>query len=251
MSALAPAGLVQSTSAARSKTFAVAMTVTAILAFVGFWPTYFGPLLLGTVEARFLVHLHAAVMVTWLTLFAAQIYFAISGRIGLHIRFGPWAMAFSAVFLLLSLALTLDVFGRNIESGQIALGQRKLFGHLREVVFMGAWFAAGWAYRHKLETHKRIMAAAAVMIIYPAIGRMRYFLGEPIPLLTWMIIWPLPIYLLMIHDFVKKRIVHPVYLYALLTMLAVRLVLPFNSSETWMSMSSWFVPFFQSSGVGH
>ena len=58
------------------------------LAVVGFWPTYFGRLVAGTVPVPSVIHLHAAVLVTWLLLFWRQVGFAASGRIRLHIRLG-------------------------------------------------------------------------------------------------------------------------------------------------------------------
>jgi hypothetical protein len=46
------------------------MALLAVLvAAVGFWPTYFGPLLAGTLDKPAVIHVHAAVFVTWLGLF--------------------------------------------------------------------------------------------------------------------------------------------------------------------------------------
>ena len=54
--------------------------------------------------------------------------------------------------------------------------------------------------------------------------------------------WPLPIYIAMVHDFVTKRLVHPVYVIGLAAMVAMRLVLPLraptlrgSTSLTWLA----------------
>ena len=236
--------------AVRSKAFATVTAIATLFAFVGFWPTYFGPILLGTLDARWLIHFHAAAQVSWLALFVIQIYFANTGRIDLHIRFGNWAMALSAVFLLVSLALSFDRFGRLVASGETARGQRLLGGFLREIIIIGAWFIAGWVYRRKPQIHKRIMAVAVVMMIYPAIGRMK-FLGDPPSSLAFMLVWPIPIYWMMLREFAKSRTVHLVYVIAILSMLAMRLALSLFRTDTWMSISAWFVPFYQIPTMGN
>ena len=43
--------------------------VMALIAVVGFWPTYFGPLVRGTLSQPLLIHVHTAVFVGWLLLF--------------------------------------------------------------------------------------------------------------------------------------------------------------------------------------
>ena len=50
------------------------------IAAVGFWPTYFGPLVAGTAEKTPIIHLHAAVYVGWLALFLTQAALAATGR---------------------------------------------------------------------------------------------------------------------------------------------------------------------------
>jgi hypothetical protein len=64
------------------------------------------------------------------------------------------------------------------------------------------------------------------------------FLGSPVPLWKFMLVWPLPVYILMIRDFCTKRLIHPVYLVGLGAMLTTRLVLPIASSNAWQSIAS-------------
>ena len=88
------------------------------------------------------------------------------------------------------------------------------------------------------------MIVAATVVVVPAIGRMT-FLGTPPSLVVFMLVWPLPVYVAMLHDYVTKRLIHPAYVTGVLAMLAERLVLPFGRTETWSAMSAWFVPFYQ------
>ena len=52
-----------------------------LMAIVGFWPKYFGPLVLGTLVQPLLIHVHATVFTGWLVLFFLQAYFAATKRI--------------------------------------------------------------------------------------------------------------------------------------------------------------------------
>lgn len=224
--------------------YVAAILLVVLLALIGFWPTYFHKLVDGTVDARFLIHTHAAVQVVWLALVAAQVALAATGRVGLHVKLGPWVMLYAVVVAGVGVAMAFDTAGRHVATGDIERGQRFLFNFLREVVFFAAFVAAGWAYRSRPHVHKRLMVVAATMVIVPAIGRMR-FLGTPPSLVDFMLVWPLPVYVAMTHDYVTKRLIHPAYVCGVLAMLAERLVLPLGRTDTWTRLSAWFVPLYQ------
>ena len=220
-----------------------AIVLAALLALIGFWPTYFGHLLRGTVDEPLLTHAHAVVQVVWLALFGAQVALAATGRLSQHKRLGAWVMGYAVVVAVVGVAVAFETAGRQVAAGDIARGQRFLFNFLREVAFFSAFVAAGWAFRSKPQVHKRLMVVAVTMVVVPAIGRMR-FLGTPPSLGDFMLVWPLPVYVAMVHDYVTKRLVHPAYVVGVLAMLAERLVLPLGRTDTWTRLSAWFVPLY-------
>lgn len=224
--------------------YAIATLLVALLALVGFWPTYYGPLLRGAVETSELTHVHAAVQVLWLALFGAQVALAATGRVGLHTRLGPWVMGYAVVVVGAGVAISFETAGRFVAVGQITRGQRLLFGFLRDLVFFGAFVVAGWAYRTRPQIHKRLMVVATTIVAMPAVGRMA-FLGTPPSLTDYMLVWPLPVYVAMMHDYVTARLIHPAYVIGVLGMLAQRLVLPFGRTDTWAKLSGWIVPLYQ------
>jgi hypothetical protein len=245
---------------ARQRLYVAAALMTTALAVVGFWPTYFGPLLSGGVPqhrtasnvfeaATSVIHVHAVVYVLWLLLFVLQVVFAASGRIALHMRVGRWLMAYGLVLIGAGLMVASEGFAARLATGDVFGAQRWLFGILRELAFFAPFLVAGWIYRHQPEIHKRLMIVATLILVVPAVGRMT-FLGTPPPLWKYMVVWPLPVYMAMIHDFRTQKLVHPVYVIALVAMLAMRLVLPFGSSPTWQTIASRITAFYGARGSG-
>jgi hypothetical protein len=216
--------------------WAAALVATAI-AVIGFWPTYFGRILSGTVDQPLSIHVHGIVYIGWLVLFITQVALAATGRLALHMQLGRWIMAYGVVIVAAGLLAAWHGFGAELEARGAVRAQTWVFGVLRELVFFVPFFAAGWMYRRRPEIHKRLMIVAMTMIIVPAIGRMT-FLGRPVPLLEFLAVWGLPVYVAMLHDFSVRRIVHPVYVIGVLAMLAQRLVLPFRETEAWQTIAA-------------
>jgi hypothetical protein len=228
----------------RRPLFLPAVLIGTAVAVVGFWRTYFGPLLTGTVDEALIVHVHAATMVIWLALVIGQVWLAASGRVRLHVRLGSWVMAYSVLMVFVWLLTISHAFATRLATGDVFRAQRLLFGLLREVVFMVPFLAAGWVYRKRPEVHKRLMLVATTLILAPAIGRMA-FLGFPVALWKFMLIWPAPIYLAMVHDYRTKRLIHPAYVIGVLAMLTMRLVLPLNTSPTWHALAAHITKLYQ------
>jgi hypothetical protein len=218
--------------------------LAAAIAFVGFWPTYFGPLLAGTNSASNLVHVHAAVFVAWLAMFAAQAALAATGRVALHMRLGPWLFAFGILLMVVGVLTALGRFEGAVNAGQLATAQRRLFAPLRDIIFFTPFLAAAWIYRRRPEIHKRCLLAATTILLIAAVVRMK-FLGTPPVAASIFLIWPLPIYVAIVHDYVTKRVIHPVYVMGLLAIGSMQLILPLNASQPWLDFTAWLATFYR------
>lgn len=62
--------------------------------------------------------------------------------------------------------------------------------------------------------------------------------------MEFMLVWPLPLYVAMIHDFTTRRVVHPVYVIGVLAMLLMRVMLPLRETETWLGFTRWLATFY-------
>lgn len=226
------------------RVFVPAALLATLLALVGFWPTYFGPMLAGTNDAGLLIHVHAAVFVAWLALFIAQAAFAATGRLAIHMRLGPWLFGFGTLVIAMGLTVAFDRFGYYLAERGLATAQSKLFGPLRDMIVFTPFLAAGWIYRRRPEIHKRIMLVATNVLLIAAVGRMG-FLGSPVPTPLLLLVWPLPIYIAMAYDYATKRLIHPVYVIGFAAMAAMRLVLPLRGSEPWLAFTAWLATLYR------
>jgi hypothetical protein len=240
-----PADALAARPMARTRRVFVPLSLlAALIALVGFWPTYFGPLLLGGKAATVLVHVHAGVFVGWLAMFGMQAALAANGRIALHTRLGPWLFAFGVPLIMIGVATALARFDDDLAASGLAVAARRVFGPLRDMVFFAPFLAAGWIYRRRPEIHKRCMLVATTILLVAAVGRMS-FLGTP-PSEAWFFsVWPLPVYIAMLHDYVTKRLIHPVHVLGLLAMLGMRLVLPLRTTQPWLDFAAWLATFYR------
>jgi hypothetical protein len=233
-----------STRPARSRHPSVVIPLAllmAVLAIAGFSRTYFGPLLLGGPPSEWLVHVHAAVFMGWLGLVVLQSWLAITGRTALHIRIGRLGMWYGVGLVAVGLGFALVMFARRVA----AVGPDGTHGGflvpLTDLGTYSIFLAGAWMKRKQPELHRRFILLAANTLIIAAVGRM--FGGTAsvaaADVVPFLLVWLSPLWIAMIYDAVRHRIVHPVYLFgaALLVLLRYRQLL--RETNTWLAISHW------------
>jgi hypothetical protein len=231
------AAAVPRTAPPRRLYVAVALLAIAIV-LAGFWRTYFGPLLAGTVDAPTIIHFHASIYVGWLALFLTQTVFAATGRVALHIKLGRLAIGYGALVIGAGLLAAFGMFWLRVRAGEVAAAQSALVGPLLDMLAFAPVFAAAVYYRRKPQLHKRLMVVAATLLLIAAVGRIP-FPAELRTLLVIHAVWASPILLAMAHDLWRERRVHPAYVIGLVVLVAEggatrRLI---RSSDTWLDIS--------------
>lgn len=191
--------------------------LAAVIALVGFWPSYFGPLLARTVDKPAIVHFHAAVYVGWLALFIAQTALAATGRVAAHVRLGRFAIGYGVLVIGAGLLVAFGMFVLRVRAGEVAQAQTALLGPLLDMLVFAPLFAAAVHYRRKPEIHKRLMVVATTALLIAAVARMP-FLGQPRNLWLVQLVWVAPILLAMAHDAWRHRRVHFVYVLGLVVL---------------------------------
>ena len=229
---------VGSGSAAKVRSrFYVSMAVLLLaMIVVGFWPSYFGPLLSGTTNAPWILHLHGAIYMGWMFALVAQTVLAAQGKIREHRALGNVGIALGTIVFVMGLivsfvapVMTYNAGTRTLEEAAgfllIPLGDMALFGPL---------FFAAVAYKAKPELHKRLMILATIAIAFAAIFRMQ---AIGLPLSYGLALWFVLPVIGMAFDYKKHGRIHPVYYVGTAGMIVAALRIPFSASETWISIA--------------
>jgi len=217
--------------------------LTALIAIVGFWPTYFGPLVAGTVDKTAIIHVHAAVYVGWLAIFMTQAVLAATGRVASHIKLGRFAIGYGVVVIVVGVITAFARFALRVRAGEAAAAQAQLLGPLLDMLVFAPLFAAAVYYRRTPELHKRLMIVATTSLLIAAATRMPIVGGPSGRVLLLHLIWTAPILLAMAHDFWRQRKVHPIYVLGLVILVLEGPLVrtPARQSQLWMDASRWLV----------
>ena len=125
-----------------ARPYIMASTLIALMAVIGFWPTYLQPLFTGASEAGQVIHFHATVYFGWLALFVAQAWLAASGRLALHMKVGKVGMYYGTAMILVGLLVTFSQFGDRVVAGDFQQAQSRLLYPFIDMLIFPAFFGA-------------------------------------------------------------------------------------------------------------
>ena len=181
----------------------------ALIAAVGFWPTYYGPLVRLTLAQPPLIHVHAIVFTGWLALFSAQAVFAANGRLRWHLRLGRVGIAYGVVLVIVGLTTGVWRAAALPRGGQ---AEGLLYVALVDMLVFASFFGAAIRFRRRPDVHKKLMTIAATTLLVAAVGRMSFLPAPPGGLAVMFLVWSSPVLLAVVSDWRHSRGVHPVYI---------------------------------------
>jgi hypothetical protein len=190
----------------------------AAVAIVGFAPRSLA-IVSGTMRSPpLVVHLHAAVMASWVVLLALQASLSLVGRMDLHRKWGLASLVIAPLVLTMLIAVTIvrqnDAFGTP--AGPIV--NNILLLQIRSIVLFPVFFT--WALRTRRsepETHKRMMLLATLMLLDAAIARMGWLPYNQFPKqylavhLYLLLLW-VPA---LLYDLIHLRRIHRAWVWGL------------------------------------
>jgi hypothetical protein len=211
-----------------------ASLLMALIAVVGFWPTYFGPLVTGTLVQPLLIHIHATVFTGWLVLFLTQAVLAATKQVAWHLRLGKIGIGYAVLLVVVGLTTGL------LRSARLPLGGQAeglLFAATADMIVFSGFFAAAIVYRRTPHVHKRLMMVAANMLLIAAVGRMTFVPPPPAGLPLFFAIWFLPLMTAMAYDWWKERRLHAVYLIGLGAFVVRILAIAIVNTDVWRAIT--------------
>lgn len=231
---LAPKGSVRR----RDHRFYTGMAIAAALvAFVGFAPSYYLRALSTAPPLATLVHLHGIAATTWMLLFVAQTSLVSAGRTDLHRRLGIAGAAAAALFIVVGYltAVAAARHGVTPPGGPAPLAFLAI--PIGTLLSFAALAGIGLAQRRDRETHRRLMLLATIALLPPAFARMRWlgYGGPPVAIGGTCLL----VLTCLAYDRASHGRIHPAFLWGgLLLMLSLPARFALTRSETWLSIAT-------------
>lgn len=228
----------------RTNYYVIVSLVALAIVLAGFAMTYLVPMTTSpSFSLRPMVHIHGLMYFAWMFLFILQPVLVRTGNVVLHRKIGVagFILAGAMVIIGVSTAIT----GAKLNSPTlIANGltaKQFLIVPITDMLLLTTFLAASLVNLKNTEAHKRLMILATLSVLPAAIGRIAGIF-EISNLFILLLIQHGILYAGLIFDFVKRRKIHPVYLWGGLLLVGIHLVrFPMATSEWWSSIANWLV----------
>jgi hypothetical protein len=255
MTAVAHADAARRVVTTPSRSFSVRMAYAcAAVGVIGFTPSYWYPLLAGTIAVPPIVHLHAAVFYAWLALFAVQSHLAATRRLTRHRELGVAAVSLVTAMCFIGVAAAISSMKQGDAAGFSDQVRAFSVVPITGVFFFAVLFAIALLNVRRPDIHRRLLLIATVSLLNAAVGRLfAMALGAPPPaaslapppivftvapgLLTDLLLIPA-----MLHDKRHLGYVHRTYWIGGAALLASQLLrAPIGNSAAWQAFAGWLM----------
>lgn len=186
-----------------------------------------------------LVYFHGVVFTLWLVLFLLQSILVAAHRVRLHISLGLASIAIAVLMVVLGAetAIAQGARGRDTPDGGPIKG---MIIPLTDMVMFSGLYAAGFHYRKRPETHKRLMLLASIGILPGATARL------PFAFITWggppayFAIADLFLIPCLLYDWYAHRRLHPATIAGAFALGASQVLrLWIGGTHAWMEFGGW------------
>lgn len=256
MTVITQAGVARRAAVATRQQFYVGLAAICLaVAVVGFAPTYWVPLLRGTLRVPAISHVHAAVFYGWTVLFVIQTWLAANHKVTRHRELGVFGVALATTMCFVGMAAAVTSLKQSTAEGFGDAVRAFTIVPVSGIAFFAVLFTLALLKVKRLETHKRLMLVATVSLLQAAVGRwFVIFLaparpdGGPVsPPPVFVTIMPglvsdLLIVAAMVHDRRTTGRVHPVYWFAGGALVAVQVLrVPLSTTAAWSGIANWLL----------
>lgn len=208
--------------------------------FIGFGPTYYVKEFFPTpaLPSR-LLHIHGALMTSWVLLFIAQVYLISSKRIRIHQKLGLASIALAALIIVVGTLTGIEEAQREIRDPNL---QRlsSLVIPLGDLLTFAVLFAAALYYRKKASDHKRLIILTILSLLPPALARFPFGLSDAFGPLWYFGTPDLLAIGFVVFDAWQNKKVNRAFLVGAAFMIALHwLRFPLSTTAIWLNFASW------------
>ena len=182
----------------KTQNITLGFALLLLIAFIGFWPTYYGKLLGGENFTPYF-HYHAVTAVLWIAMLITQPILIKQNKLALHRTIGK--LSYALVPLLYLSIILLAHHRADPGNENMAL---ELWLPFKDLIIFTFGYGVAIFYRKTMAIHYRGMMVAGFALIEPAMARvMMNVIGIEFP--TGYLLGLLPIYLLLLFLTFRER----------------------------------------------
>ena len=151
--------------------------VCFLLLLAGFSQTFFLKTLFGTPTLPVYVHVHGWIWTAWFGLLLTQTWLIESGNVRLHRRLGIGGVALAVLMLLYGLlVLYLRIMKYHDPLTDLSLSDTTalVWANLNLLTAFAVFVSLGVYFRHRADTHKRLMLLATFSMMGQPLGRLAH-----------------------------------------------------------------------------
>jgi hypothetical protein len=222
---------------------------------IGFAPTYWVPLLRGTLDVAPIAHLHALFFYGWLVLLVRQSALAASGHYVRHRASGMLGIALASGMFFIGTATAVGSLRDGIAAGFEPASRAFAIVPISGIVLFAILFALAIARVRDTDVHKRLMLVNTAGILQAAVGRWFVLFLAP-PSAPGVAVSPPPVFVTvmpglvvdllivagMVYDYRTRGRIHHVYWIAGGVTLAVQVLrVPLSQTTAWLQATHWLL----------
>ena len=227
--------------------FTMALCFAAV-AFIGFAPTYWAPMVKGTFQAPPVYHLHGLIFFSWTLYFIFQTWLMASGQTLRHRSVGLIGISLATAMVFFGTLISILSVRRDTIAGMGEAARTFMIVPLTDIALFAMFVLLAMVYLRRGEWHKRLMLLAMIVLMPAPIAR--WFLtflappgGPAVPPVSVatgpVLVASLLLVIAMLHDWRSRGRPHAVYVWGGGIYLAVMLLrIPVSTTPDWQAIAA-------------
>ena len=215
------------------------------LVFWGFAPTYYLKLIFGAPSLPMRLHIHGAIMSSWLVLFFVQACLISARRTQWHRRLGILGVGIAIAVVLVGSTTTINAAAREVSRHSVEANSRVVVLGLElvQMALFAGLVATAIAMRRRPDFHKRLMLLATACMMPSAFSRIPLNLTFMVSIfVSILILFNLCVIIPALIDTFRNRRPHPAFVWGgLITIGALNLGYLIAISPQWLRFGTWLV----------
>jgi len=215
------------------------------LVFWGFAHTYYLKLIFESPPLPVRLHIHGAVMSSWLVLFFAQACLISARRVDWHRRLGSVGIVIAILVVILGSTTTFNAAAREVgrHSDEASARVAVLCLELVQMALFAGLVTAAIAMRRRADFHKRLMLLATACMMPSAFSRIPLNLTFVVSnFMSILILFNLCVVVPALIDTLRNRRLHPAFGWGgLIVIGSLNLAYPIAISRPWLRIGTWLV----------